>query len=135
MSNNDSLVIRFAFAGTALLTEGDAERKSERQLATKQRQADVLEIAHNGSTTSTTPELLKAVHPRVAVISVGAHNTFGHPRLETLQRSADAGVAVYRSDLNGAVSLYLNGTSISSTAGEGPQGRFQQFHPALSTRQ
>ena len=107
--NNDSLVMRIAYRGSAILIEGDAEKNVERQVATESPQADLLKIAHNGSTTSTTPELLAAVHPKLAVISVGARNTFGHPRREVLQRLSDSGVAVYRTDMNGAVTLLLDG--------------------------
>jgi len=97
------------YRGSAILIEGDAEKNVERQVATESPQADLLKIAHNGSTTSTTPELLAAVHPKLAVISVGARNTFGHPRREVLQRLSDSGVAVYRTDMNGAVTLLLDG--------------------------
>jgi competence protein ComEC len=109
--NNDSLVMQVAFRESALLIEGDVEKNVERQVATQNPKADLLKVAHNGSTTSTIPELLAAVRPRIAVISVGAHNTFGHPRLEILRRLEQAGVSVYRTDLNGAVTLYLDGAS------------------------
>jgi Domain of unknown function (DUF4131) len=59
------------------------------------------------------PASTKTVRPRWAIISVGVRNTFGHPRLETLQRLEEEGVATYRTDLNGAVSFYLDGRSVS----------------------
>lgn len=112
-SNNDSLILRFAYRHTAVLMEGDAERKVERALAQQRPRADLLKVGHNGSLTSTTPELLAAVQPRWGVISVGAHNSFGHPRREILARLSEWGVAVYRTDLNGAVTFYLDGDSVT----------------------
>ena len=78
-----------------------------------QIRADVLKIAHNGSTTSSTPELLEAVQPRLAVISVGVHNPFKHPRPEVLARLQALHIRSYRTDLDGAVTFYLDGKSVS----------------------
>jgi competence protein ComEC len=96
--------------------EGDAEKVIEREVALRDPRADLLKVAHNGSLTSTSPELPAAVRPRVAFISVGARNTFGHPRREILKRLEDSGVAVYRTDLNGAVTFYLDGDDVRSPA-------------------
>ncbi|PYV55519.1 MAG: hypothetical protein DMG91_11860, partial [Acidobacteria bacterium] len=62
----------------------------------------------------TVPELLAAAHPRLAVISVGARNSYGHPRMEILQRLQAAGVHTFRTDMDGAVSFYLDGTSVTA---------------------
>ena len=94
--------------------EGDGETKTERRIAQFNPRSDLWKIAHNGSRTSTSPELLAVVQPKLAVISVGARNTFGHPRPEVLQRLADSGVVVYRTDLNGAVSFYLGGKVVTA---------------------
>jgi competence protein ComEC len=112
--NDDSLVLRFSYGDSAVLMEGDAEGKTERRVAPFNARSDVWKIAHNGSRTSTSPELLAAVRPKLAVISVGARNTFGHPRLEVIRRLADSGVSVYRTDLNGAVSFYLDGRAATA---------------------
>ena len=72
--------MKLAYGKTSTLLEGDAERKSEQQIAQEQPEADLLKVAHHGSATSTIPLLLDRVHPRFAVISVGARNTYGHPR-------------------------------------------------------
>ncbi len=110
--NNDSLAMRISYGNTSALLEGDAERKTERQIAAEQPQADLLKVGHHGSATSTIPELLKAVHPQYAVISVGARNVYGHPRKEVLDRLHEAGVATYRTDLDGAVTFYLDGHTV-----------------------
>jgi competence protein ComEC len=110
--NNDSLVLYASYAQTAFLVEGDAERKIELEVATMCPRADLWKIAHNGSATSTAPELLQAVQARMAFISVGAGNSFGHPRMEVLARLANSRIITYRTDLNGAVTFYLDGRSV-----------------------
>jgi competence protein ComEC len=110
--NDDSLVFRIAYKDSAAVLEADAERKSERWIASEPDvRADLLKVAHNGSTTSTSPELLQAVQPRWAAISVGLRNQFRHPRPEVLQRLQDSGVLTYRTDTMGAVTFYLDGKS------------------------
>jgi competence protein ComEC len=111
--NDESLVLKVTYGNTSALLEGDAERREEETISEEQPQADLLKVAHHGSATSTIPELLAAVHPRYAVISAGARNVYGHPRLEVLTRLAESGVATYRTDLNGAVTFYLDGKSVS----------------------
>jgi competence protein ComEC len=96
------------------LLEGDAEKKTERQVVEENPQADVLKVAHHGSATSTIPELLAAVRPRFAVISVGARNVYGHPRREVLDRLANAHVLTHRTDMEGAVTFYLDGKTVTS---------------------
>jgi competence protein ComEC len=112
--NDESLVMKISYGATSALLEGDAEKKTEKQVAQENPQADLLKVAHHGSATSTIPELLAAVHPRFAVISVGARNVYGHPRREVLDRLAEAHVLTYRTDMDGAVTFYLDGKTVSS---------------------
>ncbi len=112
--NNDSLVLRLRYQDSSALLEGDAEKAVEqRMVATHNLHADLLKVGHHGSNSSSTEELIRSVRPRWAVISVGTRNTFGHPRIEVLHRLADAKAATYRTDMNGAVSFYLDGRSVS----------------------
>lgn len=111
--NNDSLVLRFSYENTSALLEADAERQMEEKITSTVPNADVIKIAHNGSKTSSTPEFLSAVHPSYAVISVGARNSFGHPRREILERLAERSVSTYRTDMFGAVTFYLDGERIT----------------------
>lgn len=113
-NNDDTLVMKVSYRGMSILLEGDAEKATERRIARESPQADLLKVAHHGSATSSIPELLDAIHPRFAVISVGAHNVYRHPRMEVLQRLEQAGVETHRTDLEGAVSFYLDGTSITT---------------------
>jgi competence protein ComEC len=112
--NDESLVLKISYGATSALLEGDAEKKTERQVVEENPQADVLKVAHHGSATSTIPELLAAVRPRFAVISVGARNVYGHPRREVLDRLANAHVLTHRTDMEGAVTFYLDGKTVTS---------------------
>ncbi len=112
-TNDDSLVMRVRYQKTAALLEGDAEAPVEEQMvATEPLAAGLLKVGHHGSNTSTIPAFLAAVHPEFAVISVGRHNPFGHPRVSVLEELGAAHVRVYRTDTLGLSSFLLNGTSI-----------------------
>ncbi len=111
--NDDCLVFTAAFGGTTALLEGDAERPAERRVIEQHPDAALLKVAHHGSATSTSADLLSTIHPRYAVISVGVRNVYGHPRREVLDRLQQAGVATYRTDEEGAVSFYLDGKSVT----------------------
>lgn len=110
--NDDSLALLISHGHTSALMAGDLEKKMERFVSTESPQADLLKVAHHGSNTSTTPELLAAVQPRFAVISVGAHNSFGHPRPEVLGRLGEAHVRTYRTDQLGVVTFLLDGKDV-----------------------
>jgi competence protein ComEC len=97
--------VRFLLTGDA--EAGEEERLVERYGATLH--AAVLKVAHHGSKTSSTPEFLAAVHPRLAIISVGAGNSYGHPSAETLAALARAGVAVMRTDRAGTIVVRTDG--------------------------
>ena len=113
--NDESLVMKISFGKTSALLEGDAEKKTERQLLLENPQGDLLKVGHHGSSTSTLPELIAAVHPRFAVISVGARNLYRHPKGEVLDRLEQAGVTTYRTDADGAVTFYLDGKDVTSS--------------------
>ena len=112
-TNDDSLVVNVRYGETAVLLEGDAEKETEKRIAKEQPAANLLKVAHHGSATSTIPEFLSATHPQFAVISVGARNVYGHPRREVLERLAESQVRTYRTDLDGAVSFYLDGKTVT----------------------
>jgi competence protein ComEC len=112
--NNDSMVLQVSYGATSVLLEGDAEKAVERRIASLHHpRADLLKVGHHGSSTSTTPEILQSVKPAFAVISVGFRTSFGLPRADVLQRLQNSGAHVYRTDLNGAVTFYLDGHSVT----------------------
>ena len=110
--NDDSMAILVTYGETSALLAGDLVKKMEKFVATESPHADLLKVAHHGSATSTTPELLAAVRPRFAVISAGYGNSFGHPRKVVLDRLQENHVQTYRTDLMGAVTFLLDGKSV-----------------------
>jgi competence protein ComEC len=86
-----------------VLLAGDIERAQEQRLAAgPPLQADVLLVPHHGSRTSSTPEFLEAVQPRLALVQAGYRNRFGHPAPAVLARYQERRIAVRRSDVCGA---------------------------------
>jgi competence protein ComEC len=114
--NDDSMVLEMSYGSTSALLEGDAERKTERMIAPELRPVTLLKVAHHGSSTSSISELMSRIQPQFALISVGKFNRYGHPRPEILERLIAAGACTFRTDMNGAVSFYLDGTSLVSVA-------------------
>ena len=113
--NEASAVVRIRVGAVRFLLTGDAERGEEAWLVARARDnlaADVLKVAHHGSSTSTTAEFLAAVRPRVAVISVGAGNLYGHPDAQTLRSLAAVGAQVLRTDRVGSIVLRTDGRRI-----------------------
>lgn len=115
--NDDSVALLISYRNTKALLVGDVEKKMESFIAAEWIQADLLKVAHHGSATSTTPELLQAARPRFAVISVGAHNSFGHPRREVLERLQDYHVQTYRTDTMGVTTFLLDGSKVEVKPG------------------
>ena len=112
-ANEDSLALTVGLGATAVLMEGDAERATERRIVEQHPEAVLLKVAHHGSASATSAELLAVVHPQYAVISAGYRNVYGHPRREVLERLQQAGVRTYRTDWMGAVTFYLDGKAVT----------------------
>jgi len=120
-TNNDSLVLHVAYGATSVMLEGDAESPTENAMLTESGlQSTLLKVGHHGSISSTRPAFLARVAPQWAVISCGLRNRYGHPRQEVLQELQSAHIHTLSTDLNGAVTFYLNGKSIAphSISGE-----------------
>jgi competence protein ComEC len=109
--NNNSIVLRMEVGGSRVLLTGDAEAEAEASMAGQDLEATVLKVGHHGSAYSTSDDWLERVRPRIAVISCGRHNSFGHPSPATLDRLRRHGVHVYRTDRDGAVTLELGSES------------------------
>ncbi|OGA44792.1 MAG: DNA internalization-related competence protein ComEC/Rec2 [Betaproteobacteria bacterium RIFCSPLOWO2_12_FULL_63_13] len=105
-ANNLSCVLKLSSAfGTAIIA-GDLEWRGEAALIERRKSdlaAQVLVVPHHGSSTSSTPAFVRAVSPRVAVVSLGYRNWFGHPRPEVLARYRAQGSRILRTDRSGAV--------------------------------
>jgi competence protein ComEC len=113
--NDDSLVMRMTNGAETLLLAGDIERPSERRILAEEQPVEVnfLKVAHHGSKTSTTDPFLSAAHPAFAAISVGRDNIFGHPSPEVTERLKAAGVRVYRTDRDGAITASTDGRTLN----------------------
>jgi competence protein ComEC len=113
--NHNSIVLRLEVAGMRVLLTGDAEAEAEASMAGQDVAADVVKVGHHGSAYSTSDAWLERVRPRMAVISCGRHNSFGHPSAATLQRLREHGVQVYRTDQDGAVTLEFGPSGWTAT--------------------
>ena len=117
--NNTSIVLELHYGSRTMLFTGDAEEEIDPQLIAQGIGAhvgghvDVLKVAHHGSGTATTDAFLDAVQPKIAIISVGAYNDYGHPAPATLQRLENHGTIVYRTDLNGSVEVATDGRDLT----------------------
>ncbi len=105
--NSDSLVLKIKTEDASILFTGDIEEEAEANLVHlgKWLKSDILKIPHHGGRTSSSGEFLETVGPRIAVASVGRKNSFRHPHKETLERYRSAGVRLFRTDIDGAVSI------------------------------
>jgi competence protein ComEC len=112
--DDESMVLHFQYRNTSALLVGDSHKRTEELLENENPHADLLKIGHHGSLTSSSPEFLQTVAPQFAVVSAGYYNSFRHPRPEVMHRFADLHVTTYRTDMAGAVSFYLDGTTVSA---------------------
>ena len=110
--NNASVVLRVALGSKIFLLTGDIERESEADLRSRVEHADVLKVAHHGSRSSTTADFLSAASPRVAVISCGRRNLFGHPHPAVIEVLRRHGVRIHRTDRNGTIDVVVEGGHI-----------------------
>jgi len=113
--NDNSGVIYLKYGNVSFLFTGDIEKKEELYLAKKYKsflKADVLKIAHHGSKTSSSIEFLKAVSPKIALISVGETNKFKHPSPEVISRLNNLGIVVLRTDKMKQKILFTEGNNI-----------------------
>jgi competence protein ComEC len=114
--NNTSLVLKVLHGRVSLLLTGDAENEVEEQLLDSYGpfvQSILLKAGHHGSITSSGEQFLHAVRPRIAAISVGRGNKFGHPSPEVLRRFRGMEVDARRTDLEGALVWTSDGASLS----------------------
>ncbi|MFC2005640.1 ComEC/Rec2 family competence protein [Chloroflexota bacterium] len=114
--DNNGVVLRLKMGEVSLLLTADTMWEAESEFIARRASltSTVLKVAHHGSATSTTAEFLAVVNPRLAVISVGEENPFGHPsdevtdRLERKMRQEN----IYRTDRHGTIELITNGQKL-----------------------
>ena len=132
-SNDLSCVLKIDAASGSILLTGDIEAPAEDALVQRNREAlraDVLVVPHHGSRTSSTRDFVAAVAPRVAAIAAGYRNRFGHPREDVLARYRQLGAQRLRTDLQGAITVMLDGTETPMDAyGERERHRRYWYDP------
>ena len=116
-SNDFSAVIIIGFAGRKIMLTGDMEEEAEAKFVEYYTQnpsekealdCDILKVAHHGSATSSTSAFLNLIKPEYSVISTGVcHGTYMHPRAEALNNLIAVGSTIYRTDLQGTVTLII----------------------------
>ena len=123
-ANDNSLVIRLKDNAIRFLLPGDIEKKVEADLVREHSaiDADFLKVPHHGSKTSSIEAFVTAVNPRVAVVSVGENNQFGHPVEDVVERYARAGVRFLRTDRDGEVTALTDGQTLEVRT-------FAELHP------
>jgi len=110
--NQHAVVALASYGATDVLLTADAESDVTSRL--RLRPVEVLKVAHHGSEDPGLPDLLRVLRPRVAVISVGAHNDYDHPRPETIAAlAAVPGLETLRTDENGRVVVESDGRTLT----------------------
>lgn len=109
--NANSIVARLDYGSFSMLLPGDAEEQTEHRLLTKDLnlRADIIKVSHHGSKYATAGDFLDRVKPRVAIISCGAWNRYGHPAQAVLDRLKSADMKLYRTDLQGEITITTKG--------------------------
>lgn len=109
--NANSIVMRLDYGDFSMLLAGDAEAQTEERLLGKgvNLSTKILKVGHHGSKYATSDNFLKRVQPEVAIISDGEYNRYGHPSQVVLDRLKAANVKVYRTDLQGELTIVTTG--------------------------
>jgi competence protein ComEC len=115
-----SISIKAAFGSISFVLTGDAEVAQEREMISRGHdlQAQVLQLGHHGSSTSSCREFLEAVDPEVAIYSAGEDNSYGHPHEETVQLLSSMGIPLYGTDVHGTIVVVTDGKTYSVSAGD-----------------
>lgn len=113
--NENSLILRITCGETSFLFTGDMEESEEEDLLASRADlsADVLKVAHHGSGYTTSTRFLQEVDPSLAVISCGEGNSYGHPHAELVQRLEYWEIPIYRTDLQGEITVTSDGSELT----------------------
>jgi len=114
--NNGSIVAKLTFNQFSMLLTGDAEKESEAHMLekySKDLKSDVLKSPHHGSRSSSTANFLKQVKPAAVIISLAAQNDYNHPHPSVMERYKKAKIDIYRTDLDGSITIASNGKNFT----------------------
>ncbi len=112
--NEASMVVKVTYKHASFLLTGDATMESESEILGRSAsvRAQVLQVGHQGSAAASSEQWLARVKPKVAVVSCGRGNRYGHPSPKTLARLEEVDARVYRTDLDGAVTISTDGEKL-----------------------
>ena len=110
-TNANSIVLRLDYGDFSMLLMGDAEAQTEARMLSKDLNlnATILKVAHHGSKYATSEDFVKRVKPEAAIISDGGWNRYGHPAQVVLDRLRALGARIYRTDLQGEITVTTTG--------------------------
>jgi competence protein ComEC len=108
-----SISVRIIYGNVRFIFTGDAEVPTERAMIDwgHDLEAQVLQLGHHGSRTSTSAVFLEAVQPEVAIYSAGEGNSYGHPHQEVIDRLAGLNIPVYGTDIHGTIVVSTDGAA------------------------
>ena len=114
-TNNNSIAMRLQYGGVSFLFTGDGEQQAENDMLNRgsNLQANVLQVGHHGSNTSSSSAFLAKVKPEIAIYSAGSGNQYGHPHKETINRFESIGADLYGTDVHGTIIVETDGTKIT----------------------
>jgi competence protein ComEC len=114
LDNDLSVALRLVYGDFSLLLTGDAGAAAEREMLASGRplSAVVYKAGHHGAKTSNSETFLKVINPLYVIVSAGEGNNYGHPRPEFLDRAADIGAAVLRTDELGTIEVITDGEQL-----------------------
>jgi competence protein ComEC len=128
-ANNNSMLFRLRYGNASFLFTGDIEGAGRKKMMAEHPdlRSTLLKVAHHGSHNGTDRTFLSAVNPKIAVISCGRGNSYGHPHKEALQLLKQYGVTVYRTDEQGIITVTVRGDKLEvateySGSSEPPNG-------------
>ena len=111
--NNTSIVLKITYKNMKFLFTGDIEKDIEKELLNKDISANILKVAHHGSSTSSSKSFIKKVSPEYAIISVGKNNSYNHPNKSTLDTLNEYNIKTLRTDELGTIILSSDGEKIN----------------------
>lgn len=115
-NNESSIVLKITHGNVNYLLTGDATVKNELEMIKKYNvKADILKVGHHGANTSTSQEFVNAVKPKVAVLSYGKGNQYGHPTSAVVSRIKASGAKLYHTALSGNITIKSNGNTYKVT--------------------
>lgn len=113
--NNYSVAVKITHGKNSFLFTGDIEKEAESDIMENgyDISAEVLKVAHHGSSTSSQKSFINAVFPQYAVIEVGSPNSYNHPNKDTVQRLENKDITIYRTDLYGNIVFVSDGSTLN----------------------